>query len=308
MNLKIIFFIHYKMNKVKKFVEEYSYTNNRGTFNFTDETKSMLLKHFEAYNLKAKEQKKSLMKFLTTKKKLLEYLDELSNSVEVKRKRLGYINSFLKFNKSKVDYTNELDLYKKEYENQVDNYKVDVDTSKVKQITQPKDRLILTLYTKYPPKRSDYYSIKVRNVNKEEDNYFDFDNNTFVFNNLIKINQEGQTVVDDSTADLVKKVMSKHDSDYLFVYLQKGVYHPYNNKSFSNYISKISESHFEKKLTINDFRKIYSSTTVKDKPIKEALKIIEENAKNMGNSVSTQLRSYITDNVETKGKFHWMLE
>lgn len=286
------------INLIEKFVNEYQYERDGKKFGYSDLTKDDIKKSFKDFeDAGEKLGYKSLSQFFEDKDAFLKHLDSVYKSFETKKKKLGNVSSFLKWKNESQDsiYTTTLKDYnkqlseigaKKKPEGKTDDY-----LDKIGEITNSKDKLLFTMYVKYPPRRSDYFSIKVRNVDKSKDNYFDFKKKRFVFNSLVKVNKnDAYTEVDVETSNLVKEVMDSHDKDYLFV---DKTGNEYNNKAFSNYIKRNSEKYFGKKLTINDFRRLYSNDKLEGKKGVDAVNEALKNAEGMGHSIKTQARYYL---------------
>lgn len=137
--------------------------------------------------------------------------------------------------------------------------------------------IILSCYTLIPPRRSqDFCLLKVKNYNPDEDNYY-FKGN-FVFNKYKTAKFSGTEVVTcpKSLQMLLKKWIDFHKQDYLFTDY-------YDKPLTSSGMSKILNSIFDKKISVNMLRHSYITSN-----LSPLINKLEETAKNMGHSVGQQ--------------------
>lgn len=142
--------------------------------------------------------------------------------------------------------------------------------------------VILSLYVLIPPRRlMDYTEFKVRNVDKEKDNYMD--KRTFIFNKFKTAKTYGsQTVpIPPKLQLLINRYIKHFEGDYL-LFDEKG------NKLTPTKLNLRLHTLFNgKKVGVNQLRHTYVSDVV----LKDMPKLSELNkvAKEMGHSVENQL-------------------
>jgi hypothetical protein len=142
------------------------------------------------------------------------------------------------------------------------------------------DMIILQVYTLIPPRRSkDYVDFKIRNINKDTDNYME--KNKFVFNSYKTNGVYGkqEVTIPRKLQLLIKKWAGKIESDYL-------LFNKNNNKiSVSQLTLKLNKI-FGKNLSTSLLRHIFiSDVTLKAAP---ALKEMQKVASEMGHSTQQQ--------------------
>lgn len=155
--------------------------------------------------------------------------------------------------------------------------------------TGEKDRLqnlvILSLYVLIPPRRSlDYVSMKLRNFNKDNDNFFD--KSSLFFNKYKTSKKYGEQAVKcpPKLAILLRKWREKQDSDYLLTGKNNG---PLSQSQLTLRLNKIFGG---KRVGTNLLRKMYLSEKYKNVPKLEEMR---ETAREMGHSVDEALSSYV---------------
>ena len=129
-----------------------------------------------------------------------------------------------------------------------------------------------------PPRRSkDYVAFKIKNVNKDIDNYID--KNKFVFNAYKTAKTYGTQSVDIPTAlnKIIKKWIKANPTDYLFFDINGK---PLTNVKLNQRMNKI----FGKKASVNVMRHSYLSSKYADK-IQE-LKDMKDDMSKMGTSMA----------------------
>ena len=131
------------------------------------------------------------------------------------------------------------------------------------------------------PRRLDWVYMKVKNYNEDTDNYIK--RGSFVFNKFKTAKSKGQQKikVPKVLAPLIKKLSEIHNCDYLFVNSKGEAFSP------SLYSQKI-KSLFG--VTQDLLRSIFLSELYKDVP---KLKLLEETAQQMGNTISAALNFYV---------------
>lgn len=143
------------------------------------------------------------------------------------------------------------------------------------------DYIILSFYHLIPPRRSlDLVKFKVRNINKETDNYLA--GRKMVFNDYKTKKIYGQQTVDIPTKlkSIIEKWVKLHNNDYL-VFNDDG--NPMTSAQLTHRLNRIFDG---RKVSVNMLRHSYITHTVL--PQTPALKKLEETAKDMGHSVETQ--------------------
>jgi hypothetical protein len=150
-------------------------------------------------------------------------------------------------------------------------------------------KLLLNLYIKYPPLRTDYCTVKLKNYDKDKDNYYN--DGTFYFNSLIKNDLKNNNTLtitlfpeDRQIADCLK------GQDFFF---------PSRNKDPSNdfvkTLQKYSQEYFGESLSVNDFRRRYFTDfmkSVKGLEFPEAYTKVKEIAKKSNTSIEQMINYY----------------
>lgn len=139
--------------------------------------------------------------------------------------------------------------------------------------------IILCLYTMIPPRRLlDYTSFKIKNIDKQKDNFMEKDK--FVFNQFKTAKFEGQqqVTIPKALKTLITKWIKINPTDYLLFDTQNK---PLNSPKLNQRLYKI----FDKKISSNMLRHIKVSDELKNVP---ALEKLEELAHDMGHSIIQQ--------------------
>ena len=157
-----------------------------------------------------------------------------------------------------------------------------------REMTELVDFVMLSLYVLIPPRRSsDYTMMKIRNFNKEKDNYVDLSKGELVFNNYKTNKTYGtQSVkVTPKLKTILKKWIAINPTDNLLVD-SKG-----NPLAVSRLTIRMNEI-FGKRVSTSMLRHIF----VTDVVLKNAPKLneLEDVASSMGHSVSTQANYRVT--------------
>jgi integrase len=148
--------------------------------------------------------------------------------------------------------------------------------------------ILLSLYTKIPPRRSlDYTDMKIRNINKETDNYISFGAKPYlVFNNYKNAKRLGSQKVDipKELASILKKYINKvpHDQEYLIV-------NSVGNPVIQTFVTKVLNNFFGKKISSSMLRHIYLTHEFGDVDLKK----LDETTKDMGNSEIDRSLKYV---------------
>lgn len=127
-----------------------------------------------------------------------------------------------------------------------------------------------------PPRRSmDYTAFKIKNIDKEQDNYFD--KNKLVFNKYKTSGKKGQQVVEvpKELVLILKKWIAVNPTDYL-------LFDRNNNAMSSVKLNQKLERMFGKKVGINTLRHSYLTDKYGD--LIDAKKEMEKDFKEMGSS------------------------
>jgi hypothetical protein len=145
--------------------------------------------------------------------------------------------------------------------------------------------VVLSCYVLIPPRRiADYTGFKIKDIDKEADNYYDEDKKQLVFNAYKTKKHYGTQTVDcpvtlQKVFDLWFPVASKY-SDYL-------LFNSYGDAMTQPQLTKCINSIFDKKISASMLRHIFISDEVlKDVPKLEELQKV---AQNMGHSVGEQM-------------------
>jgi integrase len=160
--------------------------------------------------------------------------------------------------------------------------------SKATLTPEEKDRLqnlvILSLFVLIPPRRSlDYCDMKIRNIDKENDNYIEGRKLVFMKYKTAKNYGEQKVAIPPKLQLLLKKWVAKQQGDFL---LSDSQGKPMTPSKLTVKLNKI----FGKRISTNMLRKIYLTDKYKDVP---ALKDMEETSREMGHSVMEALTSYV---------------
>jgi hypothetical protein len=155
--------------------------------------------------------------------------------------------------------------------------------------TAEKDRLqnlvILSLYVLIPPRRSlDYVTMKIRNFDKDKDNFFD--KSSLAFNKYKTSKKYGEQTlkIPPKLASMLRRWREKQDSDYLLTGKNNG---PLSQSQLTLRLNKIFGG---KKVGTNLLRKMFLSDKYKDLPKLEEMR---DTARSMGHSVDEALESYV---------------
>ncbi len=205
-------------------------------------------------------------------------------------KNLGFLSAYIKKTKGQSPYSSVIaEIANKEKEKKREDIEP-IEIEKIDEIKDINDKLLLSLYAKIPPLRSDYNSIKIRNFDTETDNYYN--DGKLIFNTLVK--NDGKMEKDVSILrELIEACIDANkSSDYLF-HMENG--EPYENRYFCKYISRVSKRYLGRNLGIMDYRTLYSSTFCKDTPQNQIHSKATELASEMNNSATTQKQYYIRD-------------
>lgn len=142
------------------------------------------------------------------------------------------------------------------------------------------DYVILSLYVLVPPRRIlDYCAFKVRNINKEKDNYME--KSKFYFNRYKTADKYKTQVVNipRSLVNIINGWTKKHNNDYL-LFSDNG--NPLTSPRLTTRLNQI----FGKNISANMLRHIYLTDKFKNIP---ELRKLDELAEDMGHSVDQAL-------------------
>lgn len=156
------------------------------------------------------------------------------------------------------------------------------------------DTLLLGLYVLIPPRRSlDYTVFKIRNIDKDKDNYM---NGRQFFFNRYKTDKvyHQQAVRIPARLHLMVKKWTERSGDNEFLL------HDYKGKPFTVSRLTLELNHiFGKKISVNLLRKIYLTEKYKSIP---ALRKLEETAREMGHDFNTAITQYVKKDVPKNEK------
>ena len=148
-------------------------------------------------------------------------------------------------------------------------------------LQQIQNFIIISLYHLNEPRRLvDYTKMKIKNIDKEKDNYID--KGFFVFNSYKTAKYYGsqRIAISNKLKVLLRKWIKLNPTDHLLFDTHFNALTPVQ---LTQRLNKI----FGKKASINILRHSYLSEKYKDIP---ALKELEETAKNLGHSLSESLQ------------------
>lgn len=143
--------------------------------------------------------------------------------------------------------------------------------------------IILSCYVLIPPRRlKDYLNFKIKNFDLKKDNYLDKKNKEFVFNSYktAKFHGQERVKIPSILQKILIKWMDKNNNDFLLVDF-------YNNQLKPSALTKILNSIFNKKISVNMLRHIYITEKISPK-----IKELEEVAKDMGHTTNEQ-KNYV---------------
>jgi hypothetical protein len=154
--------------------------------------------------------------------------------------------------------------------------------------TRLMELVLLAVYTLIPPRRSeDYCQFKLRDIDKEKDNYMD--DSGFVFTTYKTAKKYGKQVVKipKKLRQIITAVSNRDDwGDYLLKDTRGGRVTPAKLTAYMNHI-------FGKKVSSSLLRKSFLSTKYKNIP---ALKELDQVSSDMGNSLGVALTNYVKKN------------
>jgi hypothetical protein len=137
----------------------------------------------------------------------------------------------------------------------------------------------------FPPRRSqDFTELKVKDYNKDTDNFYC---KGMLYFNIYKTSKsygEQNIKLPDDIDKMVKKYIKKIDNQYFFFNPKTG------NKFTSPNITLLINGIFGKKVSTNMLRHVYLSNKYKDIP---ALKEMEDTATAMGHNLNVALEMYV---------------
>lgn len=165
----------------------------------------------------------------------------------------------------KVLFHNAKLLYNKENKNPTDYQEI-------------QNYIILCLFGGYyiPPRRSlDYVDFKIKNIDKNKDNFIN--KNSFIFNSYKTAKTYGQQVVDipKELKAILNKWIKINPTDYLLFDIS---FKPLSNVKLNQRLNKL----FGKKVGVNQMRKTYLSEKYSD--LIDTKKQMEQDFKDMGSS------------------------
>ena len=144
----------------------------------------------------------------------------------------------------------------------------------------------LTSTALMPPRRNEWAMMKVKNYNKDTDNYMT--NKEFVFNKFktakYKTEEEKRMPIPSELLTMIKKYKKVSDNEYLVYNVSTGK--PFTSSQFTKKLNKI----YGANIGIDAIRSVYLSDLYKGLP---KLKELEEIADTMGNTINSQLKYYV---------------
>lgn len=250
------------------------------------------------------------VKFFDNTKKILAYLDDKTpvqrktclSALFILTKNEDYQKPMLEDIKKVNEQYKEQVKNKKESENWIEQedleafyntyLKIANDIFKKKEwtnsdITELQKYFILTFLGGYffPPRRSqDYTELKLKDFDKEKDNFYF--KGSFYFNiyKTAKSFGEQKIVLPVDVDKMVKKYIKKIDNEYFFFNPKTG------NKLTSPNITLMINSIFGKRTSVNILRHMYLSNKYKDIP---AIKELDATSTAMGHDLRTALEMYV---------------
>lgn len=219
---------------------------------------------------------------------LIHYLEGL-NSVSSKRTKASVISKILQTNKNR--YSVQIDKLRdylmvingqevvKEFKPELTLKQV---KDKIKDIEKDdKAKLLLMLVTNHPVLRGDYNTIKLKNIDKKKDNYFD--GKRLVFNHLLKVDNDIRPIKLNATEILLANMIKAKGDELLFGFASE--------HGFNKYLRRISEEYIGFNYGIQHYRRLYTSTELSGKI--EMDKKASDLASQMNHSSGTQSKFYL---------------
>jgi hypothetical protein len=148
--------------------------------------------------------------------------------------------------------------------------------------------------------------LKVRNINKETDNFIDFDNKKYIYNKMIK-NTNGKILdIPEDTFRLIEKSIKLHDNDYLMVFKTGSKIKNYiDAESFKRRIKYTTERQLGRRMGIRELRPMKSSNEIAMvETTRERFVVNNMLATNMNNSVNSQVQVYNREVLPTIGSLN----
>ena len=135
-----------------------------------------------------------------------------------------------------------------------------------------------------PPRRSEFASVKIKNFDKQKDNYLE--KNKIVFNSYKTAKKYGSQIyeVPSPLIPIVKKYLKLNKTDYLFPKRNSDAC--MTNVDYNRMLQKI----FGKTISVDNLRSIYLSEKYKNIP---SLVDMEKTAEAMGHTLTTSLENYV---------------
>lgn len=187
-----------------------------------------------------------------------------------------------------VDTNQVVDLYKKleKEANAIYKKHADGSTISVDELQNIQKYIIMSLLSGVyiPPRRSkDYVEFKLKNIDKDKDNYME--KNKFVFNNYKTAKTYGKQVIDvpKKLVNIINKWAKVNPTDYLLFDSNKN---KLSNVKLNQRLNKL----FDKKVSVNQLRHTYLSDKYQHSI--ETNKAMSEDMKKMGSS-TIQEKIYI---------------
>lgn len=154
-----------------------------------------------------------------------------------------------------------------------------------KEFNTLQDFIILSLTSGYwiPPRRSlDWTALKIKNINKEKDNYIDKGHFIFQVYKTSKFYNEQTVEIPKGLKLILTKWIKLNPSEYLLADKPEADGKPLSNVRITQKLNKI----FGKNISTSMLRHIFLSDKLKDLPKLEELQKL---SKDMGHSISEQL-------------------
>jgi len=194
-----------------------------------------------------------------------EYNKEEAKQQKTETQKENWVDSETLDKMMKVLYHNAKLLYNKENKNPTDYQEI-------------QNYIILCLFGGYyiPPRRSlDYVNFKIKNIDKNKDNFIN--KNSLVFNSYKTAKTYGQQVVEipKELKSILNKWVKMNPTEYLLFDIS---YKPLSNVKLNQRLNKL----FGKKVGVNQMRKTYLSEKYSD--LIETKKQMEQDFKDMGSS------------------------
>jgi len=285
------------MDKLKSVLKEKRPNLSDKSINTYASVLKTIAKNLEFDNVKDLDNDKKVLEYLkemkpNTRKTRLSALFVLTENEAYKKHMLEDVNAYNNSMKSQTKNDKEIEnwITKDELFEIYNALKKDTNVlfrKKTKTMTDLQDIqsfIMLSLFVLLPPRRAmDYSEMKIKNIDKANDNYIK--GNNLVFNIYKTSKQKGQQVlaIPKELKSILNKWVKINDTDYL-------LFDNKSNKLTSVKINQRFKKLFGKSFSVNMFRKLFLSDKYADTMTE--MKNLEKDMVSMGSS-KAQVNHYV---------------